>query len=356
MRWNGTSLEVLNETNMWVASNLIGATPLHEYNKTQIRFQTSATTWGEWKELMPDHEWNITDTKKEIRLKKPDGTYGDFIDLSSYNYFFTDEQIGETKDYSYSNIPTNYLKLDGSTITRTNYPEFFLFLEAEGVITSLDTEHTLAIVEGKITRVRTNRESLYSVIDNHIVPSVNNMLPRYVNSVYNYVDSTPIGFVSASAANYIPAGWLECNGTLLSRTLFADLFAIIGTTYGAGDGANTFALPDYRGEFLRGHDNGRGVDSSRSFGSTQGDAIRNITGTVRVTAFTNGTGLVSSSGAFTTSAVGNSAHSGGGGCANSYATYTLNASNVVPTAAENRPRNMSVKYLIKYKLGDGRTF
>jgi microcystin-dependent protein len=75
-----------------------------------------------------------------------------------------------------------------------------------------------------------------------------------------------IAFFAASAA---PSGWLECNGALVSRTTFADLFAEIGTDYGAGDGSTTFALPDLRGEFIRGWDNGRGVDAGRTRGSAQ---------------------------------------------------------------------------------------
>jgi hypothetical protein len=88
----------------------------------------------------------------------------------------------------------------------------------------------------------------------------------------------PSGAVMVFAMNSAPSGYLACNGTAVSRTTYAALFAAIGTTYGAGDGSTTFTLPDLRGEFLRGIDNGRGVDSGRAFGSAQGDAIRNITG------------------------------------------------------------------------------
>lgn len=58
-------------------------------------------------------------------------------------------------------------------------------------------------------------------------------------------------------------------GASMRRAAYASLFAAIGTTYGAGDGATTFALPDLRGEFVRGFDDGRGVDVGRSFGSSQ---------------------------------------------------------------------------------------
>jgi len=63
--------------------------------------------------------------------------------------------------------------------------------------------------------------------------------------------------------NAAPDGWRACSGQAVSRTTYAALFAAIGTEYGVGDGSTTFDLPDLRGEFLRGWDNGRGVDSGR---------------------------------------------------------------------------------------------
>lgn len=68
-----------------------------------------------------------------------------------------------------------------------------------------------------------------------------------------------------------PAGFLKCNGATISRTTYAALFAAIGTTWGGGDGSTTFNLPDYRGEFLRCWDDGRGVDNGRAFGGFQGE-------------------------------------------------------------------------------------
>jgi microcystin-dependent protein len=75
-----------------------------------------------------------------------------------------------------------------------------------------------------------------------------------------------VGYFAMSTA---PTGWLKANGAAVSRTTYAGLFAAIGTTYGVGDGSTTFALPDLRGEFPRGWDDGRGVDSGRTFGSAQ---------------------------------------------------------------------------------------
>ena len=84
----------------------------------------------------------------------------------------------------------------------------------------------------------------------------------------------PSGTVLYFAGQTAPAGWLKANGAAVSRTAYAALFAAIGTTYGAGDGRSTFNLPDLRGEFLRGWDDGRGVDPGRGFGFGQADDVR----------------------------------------------------------------------------------
>ena len=86
--------------------------------------------------------------------------------------------------------------------------------------------------------------------------------------------SAPSGMIAYFARNAAPAGWLKANGAAVSRTTYAALFAAIGTTFGTGDDSTTFNLPDLRGEFLRGWDDGRGVDVGRAFGSHQSDAFQ----------------------------------------------------------------------------------
>ena len=83
----------------------------------------------------------------------------------------------------------------------------------------------------------------------------------------------PAGLVATFARSTAPTGWMKANGAAVSRTAYADLYAAIGTRFGAGDGINTFNLPDLRGEFIRGWDDGRGVDSGRALGSAQGQLI-----------------------------------------------------------------------------------
>ena len=60
---------------------------------------------------------------------------------------------------------------------------------------------------------------------------------------------TPPGAVMMYGGPTAPAGWLICNGMAVSRSIYAALFAAIGTTYGAGDGSTTFALPDSFNKF-----------------------------------------------------------------------------------------------------------
>lgn len=89
----------------------------------------------------------------------------------------------------------------------------------------------------------------------------------------------PAGQVAHFARNTAPSGWLKANGAAVSRTAYADLFAAIGTSFGAGDGFNTFNLPDLRGEFLRAWDDGRGVDAGRSFASWQKGSLQTVDST-----------------------------------------------------------------------------
>ncbi|MBB5017427.1 phage-related tail fiber protein [Chitinivorax tropicus] len=86
--------------------------------------------------------------------------------------------------------------------------------------------------------------------------------------------SAPPGEVQFFAMRTAPAGYLKANGAAVSRTTYAALFTAIGTAFGAGDGSTTFNLPDLRGEFLRGFDDGRGIDSGRTFGTLQAQSVQ----------------------------------------------------------------------------------
>lgn len=93
---------------------------------------------------------------------------------------------------------------------------------------------------------------------------------------------TPTGAIMAFARPTAPEGWLPCDGRAVSRTTYISLFAAIGLTFGPGDGSTTFNIPDLRGEFIRGWDNGRGVDPGRPLGTAQSDRFGSHTHTASI--------------------------------------------------------------------------
>lgn len=141
------------------------------------------------------------------------------------------------------------------------------------------------------------------------------------------VSEIPAGAVMSYASSTAPPGWLKANGAPISRATYAALFAAIGTTFGVGDGSTTFAVPDIRGEFLRGWDDGRGIDSGRALGSAQAEDFKSHT---------------------------HSQHylpGGAGAYLASYLDYYFDPASGVTGATggtETRPRNIALLVCIKY--------
>jgi phage-related tail fiber protein len=91
-----------------------------------------------------------------------------------------------------------------------------------------------------------------------------------VKAVSRLGSAVPVGAVMAFPTGIVPPGFLELDGSVQSIATYPDLAAFLGTIYNKGDeGAGNFRLPESRGEFLRGWDHGRGVDSGRAIGSWQ---------------------------------------------------------------------------------------
>lgn len=130
--------------------------------------------------------------------------------------------------------------------------------------------------------------------------------------------TNPAGTVITYAAATAPTGYLVCDGALYSRVTYADLFAVIGTTFGVGDGTTTFGVPMLMGQFIRGwNSTGSGIDASRVFGSTQTDDFLAHTHTFTGTAVAAHTHTASETSAgshnhsgFSTDAGGSHAHTG----------------------------------------------
>ena len=188
---------------------------------------------------------------------------------------------------------------------------------------------------------------------------------------FTTVQGVPSGSVFCMAVATVPSGYLECNGAAVSRTTYSVLFAVIGTAYGSGNGSSTFNLPDLRGEFVRGFDNGKGTDSGRSIATSQSaqnaqhnhsisvsgttsDPTPTLTGDVRrISEGYRAQGTAS--GVFTKENDGNNNITGSsstspvaGFSMDATHTHTFSASGDTGNqGGEARPRNIAMMYVIK---------
>ena len=185
-------------------------------------------------------------------------------------------------------------------------------------------------------------------------------LPAVDGSQLTGLDTgVPVGAVIGVPYSTPDSGWLECDGSEISRTTYATLYAKIGDAYGAGDESTTFNLPDYRGEFLRGWDNERGIDVGRSIGSTQSGALSSHShsaGTLATAAsgshshtlrYGNNNGGTNGGGTtFDKATDFDGAQSGAIDTVGNH-THTITGTTAASGSDETRPRNISLMYQIK---------
>ncbi|WP_368920779.1 phage tail protein [Providencia vermicola] len=176
-----------------------------------------------------------------------------------------------------------------------------------------------ASIDGVITRY-----SLYSTA-NAVTDRNGNLKVSGADALSDYPVGSPIPWPQATA----PSGFLVCNGQSFNKTTYP----LLASAYPSG------VLPDLRAEFIRGLDAGRNIDSARAVLSAQGDAIRDITGKIQGINMTG-------DGAFGNRELIFREASPHGGGKDQYG-MTFKASNVVPTASENRPRNVAFLYIVR---------
>lgn len=227
---------------------------------------------------------------------------------------------------------------------------FSVRLPGGGSYTVVYTLTLSGVPEGSVTVVvDPNAGASSSLLAAHLAEK--NPHPQY---------ELPVGAEMAFMRKTAPRGWLTQCGALVSRTTYADLWAMAQaqglvaasetewrdsawTMFGPGNGSTTFRLPDLRGEFVRGWDDNRGVDPGRLLGRPQGDAIRNIAGQF-IGNRPQDESIVTGpfySGADVVIPVDPDPYQLAGRMVN------FDASRVVPTARENRPRNASRLLCIK---------
>ena len=147
----------------------------------------------------------------------------------------------------------------------------------------------------------------------------------------------PTGCVQAFAGSTTPQGWLLCDGSAVSRTDYATLYAVIGTTYGAGNGSTTFNLPNLVDKF---------VEGSATAGTVKSAGLPNITGSGQMVAW-NG---ISYSGAFVAERGGSTANVGSQ-AENNYFSFDFDASHsnsIYGKSTTVQPPALTMRYIIKY--------
>ncbi|UCS17550.1 UNVERIFIED_ORG: tail fiber protein [Hafnia paralvei] len=132
-----------------------------------------------------------------------------------------------------------------------------------------------------------------------------------------------------------PTGWLKCNGAPFTAAQYPNL----------AKAYPSLKLPDLRGEFIRGWDDGRGVDSGRALLSAQNDAQQNITGNFGVNVsglFSVGNGVFTTAGSAVNAVPANNSNPG-----TTSTQINMDASRQVRTATETRPRNIAFNYIVR---------
>lgn len=181
--------------------------------------------------------------------------------------------------------------------------------------------------------------------------SEDNTVKSAVASVINALQ--PVGDIKASVKNANHGKWLLCNGQAVSRTTYSELFAVIGTQFGSGNGTTTFNVPDYRGKFLR----GLGGNSAANIYTTQAEGLPNISGQLQASdGYGSGDRRVlfrDTSGAFTTtnasSSFGTWDNSVSKTAASKLNFSAANSNSIYGASSHVTPINQAVNYFIKAK-------
>lgn len=155
----------------------------------------------------------------------------------------------------------------------------------------------------------------------------------------------PTGCVQAFAGSTTPQGWLLCDGSAVSRTTYANLYAVIGTSYGAGDGSTTFNLPNLVDKF---------VEGSATAGTEKSAGLPNITGSFQSRRFGNDSQLLSSPvGPFSMSNTGKlgvgTGPTSGGDVARQLVSFDASlSSSIYGNSNTVQPPAVTMRYIIKY--------
>lgn len=248
----------------------------------------------------------------------------------------TKKSIVEANIVANQNNSNIFLRVDGSNKMQ-NALQFNKELNADHrmvkYISSLTNDSDLTIDAPKVLLGnQTGTKGDSNVVVNDL--TIHSMGDKPLTSLLN---SMPIGAVVSFAGITVPDGYFECNGASFTSSTYPKLYQALGST----------KIPDLRGQFVRGWDHGASVDSGRVLGSFQTDALQNITGKItemQVAAWR----AQAQSGALYQSRRHSTGQHDRGNMSGTMVDLNFDASKVARTAAETRPKNIALMYIIKH--------
>jgi phage-related tail fiber protein len=231
-----------------------------------------------------------------------------------------------------ANCPETYKPQLQEGSGRTQTIRMILIVSNTAAVTlKIDPSVVLATrkyVDDKVIEVKAYADSLMAA---HLAAADPHQQYLPIADITNF---TPVGVPLPFPAATPPTGWLKCNGAAFDKAKYPGLAVVFPLG----------ALPDLRGEFIRGWDDGRGVDSGRALLSAQSDAIQNINGS-----FGDSTGGTNAyvNGAFSSSVLTPNLTQLATGGPFKQLNITFDASRVARTAAETRGRNITFNYIVR---------
>ena len=190
------------------------------------------------------------------------------------------------------------------------------------------------VAKGTVSTDAVNKSQLDSATS-----SLDDALTALMNKLWK------VGDIKASVKNANHDNWFLCNGQAISRVTYSELFALVGTKFGAGDGTTTFNLPDYRGKFLR----GLGGNSASDIYTTQAEGLPDIQGEFLPMRYADNRTV---SGAFynaTSTTTGKESDSHNQQC-QGVGFKASNSNAIYGKSSHVTPINQAVNYFIKVKL------
>jgi len=245
-------------------------------------------------------------------------------------------------DLAWANVYTQNLRATTLNVTNANATNVnFTTLKdsLNTAVTKFDKDVTLAAnSDSNVTTQRAVKKYIDDAVAAEVAARI--AATTTVTNTINGLVFVPAGCVFYTASATVPDGYLPADGRLVSRGgIYENLFRAIGTTYG-GNGNPNFNLPDLRGEFVRGWDNGRGIDSGRVLGPTaQGHSIASHSHAYVDTYYRE---------SFQNSAGNPSRGIGSGDTDNDNYDYNYNRTTSSTGGTETRPRNVALYAIIKY--------